>query len=567
MIAERCSWVKGIESTIRVATGSLDSETNDHRPYAHKSISEKTRLMTRTVHRCRTVALTSIFLVTPFVWSSAQAAVRYVNVANTNPVPPFADWTTAATNIQDAVDAASSGDEILVTNGVYRRGGRTFNGILTNRVIVDKPLTVTSVNGPGATTIEGYAINGPPAVRCVYLAGGATLAGFTISNGTTLPTALMQQDRYGGGVLCESTNSVITNCVLTSNTAYLGGGAYQGALYNCLLTNNYAQQGGGAYQAAFTRCALVRNTSGGLASGGGAYASVLSGCLLVSNAGSAVLQCTLDDCVVVGNSVTVGIGASRGGGAISSTLNNCTVAANGVYNLGGTPGGTGGGTSGCTNNNCIIYYNTAASLPNDDGTSSMSYCDTAPLFGSGRGNISTAPLLVNPTRLDVHLQTNSPCINAGRNTYVADLTDFDGNPRIAGGTVDIGAYEYPNPTSTISYAWLQQYGLPTDGSADQADTDRDGMNNWQEWICGTNPTNASSLLQLLPLSAEPSQVTVTWQSVTNRTYFLQRSADLSVQFSFQTIATTIPGQLGTTTFIDTTAMPPGPFFYRVGVAQ
>jgi hypothetical protein len=197
----------------------------------------------------------------------------------------------------------------------------------------------------------------------------------------------------------------------------------------------------------------------------------------------------------------------------------------------------------------------------------MSYCDTTPLFGSGRGNISTAPLLVNPTRLDVHLQTSSPCINAGRNIYVADLTDFDGNPRIAGGTVDIGAYEYPNPTSTISYAWLQQYGLPTDGSADQADTDRDGMNNWQEWICGTNPTNAASLLQLLPLSADPSQVTVTWQSVTNRTYFLQRSADLSVQFSFQTVATTIPGQQGTTTFIDTNATPPGHSFTALVLAS
>src|SRR5438093_9465100 len=91
--------------------------------------------------------------------SSALAGVHYVDVNSTNATPPYTNWTTAATNIQDAVDAAVAGDEIVVTNGMYATGGRDGS-----RVEVDKLLSLRSVNGPQFTII-----NGGGSGRCVYL--------------------------------------------------------------------------------------------------------------------------------------------------------------------------------------------------------------------------------------------------------------------------------------------------------------------------------------------------------------------------------------------------------------
>ena len=71
--------------------------------------------------------------------------VYYVAATSPNPQPPYSSWSTAATNIQDALDAAAQGEAlVLVTNGVYA-GGLT----------VDKPLTLRSVNGPQFSVIKG----------------------------------------------------------------------------------------------------------------------------------------------------------------------------------------------------------------------------------------------------------------------------------------------------------------------------------------------------------------------------------------------------------------------------
>ena len=534
---------------------------------------------------------------------NATAATHYVDLNCTNPVPPYADWSTAATNIQDAIISSSSGDIVLVTNGVYQNGDQRFLDPVTeenghSRIIISNGVAVCSVNGPGVTAIQG----GEPFYCCAFLETNAVLNGFMLTNGTASPSGY---GSFGGGAYCLTTNCLISNCIICSNSAYAGAGVYLGTLTNCVLSNNVATgfgspeigylsgggacgsvlngciligntayQGGGAFNCILNHSTLIGNTAAGgeFTAGGGAFRGALNSCLVISNStldeddyyiGGAVCSNALNNCLITYNIV----GPDEVSAAVGCTMTNCTIAQNKDV-----PGSDGSPVvQSCVLRNCILYYNgfLDGAYPSD-----LKNCCAEPgyelsLFnGNTNNNFSNPPLFVN-TNGDFHLLSNSPCLNSGNNAYVAGTTDLDGNPRIAGGMVDMGAYEYPSPSSTISYFWLQQYGLPTDGSVDNADLDGAGFSVYQDWIAGLNPTNSASVLVMSSVSATNNApgVTVSWQSVNNRTYDLQRATDLTAPPAFFPIQSNIVGQAGTTTYTDTTATNGGPYFYRVGVQQ
>jgi hypothetical protein len=220
----------------------------------------------------------------------AQVVIHAVNAAGANPTAPYSTWTTAATNIQDAINASAVGDIVLVTNGIYSCGGLVMNGDLTNRIAINKAITVMSVNGYAATAIQGVwdplSTNGPGAIRCAYIADGAILNGFTLQNGATRATGDVSFTgplEAGGGIYCTSTNGVAFNCVLSNNIAIYGGGIINGTLNNSLVYGNQAHWGGGACNATLNNCTVVNNYAVVAGLGGGTYFTEAKNCIVSNN--------------------------------------------------------------------------------------------------------------------------------------------------------------------------------------------------------------------------------------------------------------------------------------------
>jgi len=479
------------------------------------------------------------------------------------------------------------------TYGGGAQGQLTSPIVLNNCVIISN----TANYGGGAYGYLPYNSNYCVLNNCIiasnyasYYGGGAVLA---FMNNCTITTNFAHFK--GGGVEA----SVLNNCLLAGNSASTGGGGADGfylsggILNNCTLSGNIAPSGGGAGYFTLNNCILNGNLSTNGSGGGGAFSCTLSNCILTGNissiaggGGGGAASSTLINCLIMSNSAPgnsqsaylLGHGGgtygctvinsllawnsaqTNGGGDYGSTLINCTLALNTAP--------IGGGIYNSTAKNSIIYDNTGGNYYYTSAPHPywLYYCCTTPAT-NGPGNITNDPAFVNLAGGDFHLQPGSPCINSGDNSYIASYTDLDGNPRTVAGTVDIGAYEYQTPTSVLSYAWAQQYGLPTDGSADYLDTDGVGMQNWQKSIAGLNPTNPASVLAMLPTAAtnNAAGITASWDSVNSRTYYLMRSTNLAVHPPFSMIQSNLAGQAGVTSFTDVTATSVGPYFYRVGV--
>ena len=332
-----------------------------------------------------------------------QSATNYVSLAGSH-TPPFTSWTTAATNIQDAVDILPVGGVTLVATGTYSQGRRLVDGTY-NRVAVLKTMSLIAQDSdPAKTVILGGAAGQPDESRCLYLGEAARLTGFTLTNGYA--------GNFGGGVFGSSA-AIISNCVITGNEAYKGGGVFGVTVTDSRIIGNRAQYGAGTYFMTGRRLLYAFNGSGS-SIGGGGFESWLESCLIVSNV------------------------AAQGGGMNQGTFHNCTFWGN-----------SGGGVYDGRLYGCIVYGNSGSGSYSNVQASAhyleMYNCLTAPYptWATYATNVLVAdPGFRDPAAGDFQLTANSPCRDAGVNMpWMDGQADLAGNPRILNGVADLGAFE------------------------------------------------------------------------------------------------------------------------------
>jgi len=387
-------------------------------------------------------------------------------------------WPDAYNYLQDALVRALYVDEIWVAEGVYKPdqgrwikgGNREATFQLINGVPIKGGYAGFGEPDPNARDIKLYEtilsgdlagndgeVNDPcdllndpcRAENSYHVVTGsdcnesAMLDGFTITGGNSNGSKA-----YGGGMYNYAGCPTLSNCIFRNNSVSLfGGGIYNRdgsspTVSNCIFIGNWAYVGGG----------------------------------MLNRAGSDPL---LTNCIFTGNAADFG-GGVFGWEWSKPRLINCTFTGNkaeaggGMYDYGGSP----------TLNNCIFRYNSdangvdeSAQLFHELGQIVINYSCVQGWTGAlgGTDNIDVDPCFVGPGYWDAngvwiegdyHLLQDSLCINSGDPNYPFDPneTDLDGNPRVIGGRIDMGAYEFQNmrPVADAAGDQVVECGCNTD---------------------------------------------------------------------------------------------------------
>ncbi|MCA9759458.1 MAG: right-handed parallel beta-helix repeat-containing protein [Candidatus Eisenbacteria bacterium] len=260
------------------------------------------------MHRRLPACLASALLLS--VGASASIAATYTVLPDGS-----GDYPT----IQAALTAASTGDTILLGDGIFTgAGNRNLNYLA-------KTLVVRSVSGdPTACTID-----------CEGAARGFTFVSVTSPAALLSGVRVINGDGDGSAIYCENSSPTIENCILEDNGSMNRGGGIHCRLgsyptvRDCIIRNNDSSSGGGLYcydSGATVSGTVLTNNRAHQVGGGGIFMNVraivsLIGCEISDNTapnqgggiycgGGFTVESDLDmvDCLVSGNEGPLGGG-------------------------------------------------------------------------------------------------------------------------------------------------------------------------------------------------------------------------------------------------------------------
>lgn len=354
--------------------------------------------------------------------------------------------------IQDAVDAASPGDTVLLSRGIFRGPGNRDVTVSGKDIRIehrgDPQVCVVDAEGAGI----GFFFDGTAVSRETLLRGVSIVDGLGLR---------------GGGIRCDNgATPSIETCIVRNCSAGLGGGIYyfvsaalttnSGAIEDCTIQSNFSTSGSGGLHIAnvdVDSCMIVDNRSDFIGAGVGAVG--LSGSIRNS---------------VIARNEWTGMSSGTGGGIMVQAFNfrieSCTIA----FNKGSIGGGAAffNGDPSATVANTIVWGNEALfGAPQvwhmsafGLSVATFRHCDVeggeAGIVVSGPPPIVSSifnidPLFVDGSAGDFQLSSASPLVDMGDPILPTRLNEADSQhePRRLG-AIDLGADEvHPLPALSL----------------------------------------------------------------------------------------------------------------------
>ncbi|QRM88141.1 T9SS type A sorting domain-containing protein [Lacinutrix sp. WUR7] len=495
-------------------------------------------------------------------FTTLSGSVIYVNHAATG-ADDGTTWSDAFAHLEDALAIATGNDQVWVAQGTYiptttnadprkatftvLNGTKLYGGFNTSETTVsqrDVTNNVTILSGDllgddNDVITDDEATRQDNAYHVLSMKGAIAnviVDGFTISSGNANGGYYVwgyvysqYSDRRGAAVFLNpvvTSNNVtatIQNCVLEKNSAtygsvFAGFGPvnaathnryFRGNFTNCVITNNYSLNSG----------AFEYHGSSG--EGYNAYGTVTNS-LFYNNTSLNGASCL---------SLAASTTNSGNTGGLNVTVVNATFANNVGAN------GSVVEMAQASNSkirNSIIYDN--GSTTPFSITTSGSVVSNSIVEGGQQGATNVDPLFINSGINLFQLNTGSPAIDAGDNSFIPStiLNDISGRTRFMNTTVDMGAYEYGN---------LDCSGIPTNiVSSNETFTTVDV--SWTAggletvWDISYNPTGTSNFVNVSNVS-NPYTITGldpnTMYDIIVRASCVSSSGTYSATGTFQTV--------------------------------